>query len=84
VQEVYLRATEISRACGSCNHRAWLYKIATNRLQPVAANSRRTWKGRRAGDVAAALEAQRPFGIHGQIDRRLRVLVNQLPAKQSP
>jgi RNA polymerase sigma-70 factor, ECF subfamily len=85
VQEVYLRAfRNFSRLRAHTNHRAWLYKIAThcayNRLRQIRI-------GR--GKVAALANAESAIGSasdisasHRQIARRMRFLVNQLPAKQ--
>jgi len=85
VQEIYLRAyRSFSRLRADTNHRAWLYKIATN-----CAYSwwRQIQDGR--GKAAALASVAAAFGSasdisasHGQIDRRLRFLVNQLPARQ--
>ena len=85
VQEIYLRAyRSFSRLRANTNHRAWLYKIATNcaysRLRQI-----QDGRGKAAAlaSVAAALESAGDISVsHEQIDRRLRFLVNQLPAKQ--
>jgi len=85
VQEVYLRAyRSFSRLRANTNHRAWLYKIATNcaysRLRQI-----RDGRGKIAAlaSVAAATgSASDTAASDRQIDRRLRFLVNQLPAKQ--
>jgi len=84
-QEVYLRAyRSFSRLRADTNHRAWLYKIATNcaysRLRQI-----QDGRGKAAAlaSVAAALGSASDISAsHGQIDRRLRYLVNQLPARQ--
>ena len=85
VQEVYLRAyRNFSRLRANTNHRAWLYKIATNcsytRLRQIQ-------DGR--GKVAALASAAAAIGSASdmsasqrEIDRWLRSSVNQLPAKQ--
>lgn len=86
VQEVYLRAyRSFSRLRADTNHRAWLYKIATN-----CAYSRLRQMQHGRGKAAALASAVAALGSasdisasHGQIDRRLRFLVSQLPAKQN-
>jgi RNA polymerase sigma-70 factor (ECF subfamily) len=85
VQEVYLRAyRNFTRLRVNTNHRAWLYKIATN---CAYSRLRQIQDGR--GKAAALASAAAAFGgasdisaSHGQIDRRLRFLVNQLPDRQ--
>ncbi|MDZ4342379.1 MAG: RNA polymerase sigma factor [Candidatus Binatia bacterium] len=85
VQEVYLRAyRNFSRLRANTNHRAWLYKIATHcaysRLRQIQGGRR---KLAALASVAAALGSASDIAAsQGQIDRRLRLLVNQLPAKQ--
>ena len=85
MQEVYLRAyRNFSRLRANTNHRAWLYKIATNcaysRLRQIRDGRR---KAAALASVAAVAESASDIpASHGQIDRRLRFLVNQLPAKQ--
>ena len=85
VQEVYLRAyRNFSRLRANTNYRAWLYKIATNcaysRLRQIRDGRR---KAAALASVAAVAESASDIpASHGQIDRRLRFLVNQLPAKQ--
>ena len=85
VQEVYLRAyRNFSRLRANTNHRAWLYKIAThcayNRLRQIQGGRR---KLAALASVAAAIGSASDISApHRQIDRRLRLLVNQLPAKQ--
>ena len=85
VQEVYLRAyRNFTRLRANTNHRAWLYKIATN---CAYSRLRQIQNGR--GKVAALarvevaiVSASDISASNGHIDRRLRFLVNQLPAKQ--
>ena len=85
VQEVYLRAyRNFSRLRANTNHRAWLYKIATNcaysRLRQIRDGRR---KAAALASVAAVIESASDIpASHGQIDRRVRFLVNQLPTKQ--
>ncbi len=85
VQEVYLRAyRNFSRLRAKTNHRAWLYKIATNcaysRLRQIQ-NGRE--KIAALANAAAAIGSASDISAsRGQIDRWLRFLVNQLPAKQ--
>jgi RNA polymerase sigma-70 factor (ECF subfamily) len=85
VQDVFLRAYEsFSSIRPDSNHRAWLYKIATH-----CAYTRLTqMKKRRDKDVslkhsiteiATAIEAAPPCKT---LERRLRVLINELPARQ--
>ena len=85
VQEVYLRAYRtFARLRPDSNPRAWLYKIATNcaytRLNQTKKQSERlallkhaATEPAVAGDVSSHRAA---------MDRRLSVLMNQLPAKQ--
>ena len=85
VQEVYLRAyRNFSRLRANTNHRAWLYKIATN---CAYSRLRQIQDGR--GKVAALASVAAAFGSESdilayqrEIDRRVRFLVNQLPPKQ--
>jgi len=85
VQEVYLRAyRNFSRLRANTNHRAWLYKIATNcsysRLRQI-----QDGRGKVAAlaSVAAAIGSASDISAsQREIDRRVRFLVNQLPAKQ--
>ena len=85
VQEVYLRAyRNFSRLRAKTNHRAWLYKIATN---CAYSRLRQIQDGR--GKVAALASAAAAIGSASdmsasqrEIDRWLRSSVNQLPAKQ--
>jgi RNA polymerase sigma-70 factor (ECF subfamily) len=86
VQEVYLRAyRNFSRLRANTNHRAWLYKIATN-----CACSRLRQIQNERGKAAALASAATAIGsasdisaCQREIDRRVRFLVNQLPAKQN-
>jgi len=85
VQEVYLRAyRSFPRLRADTNHRAWLYKIATN---CAYSRLRQIHDGR--GKVAALASAAAAIGSASdmsasqrEIDRWLRSSVNQLPAKQ--
>jgi RNA polymerase sigma-70 factor (ECF subfamily) len=84
VQEVYLRAyRSFPRLRPKTNHRAWLYKIATN---CAYSRLRQMNDGRgKAAALASAAESGSASGAaasDGQIHRRLRSLVGQLPAKQ--
>lgn len=85
VQEVYLRAyRNFFRLRAHTNHRAWLYKIATNCAYSRLRQSRngREKVAALASGTAAIGSASDISESHGHIDRRLRFLVNQLPARQ--
>jgi RNA polymerase sigma-70 factor, ECF subfamily len=85
VQDVFLRAYEsFSGLRPNSNHRAWLYKIATN----CAYSQLRRMKHRRdkllslehsATDQETGTEVS---SLHKQMEQTVRNLVNRLPAKQ--
>jgi len=85
VQEVYLRAyRSFSRLRANTNHRAWLYKIATNcaysRLRQIQGG--RGKAAALANLAAVSGNAGDTLASHRQTGQPLRYLVNQLPAKQ--
>ena len=84
-QEVFLRAYQaFGRLRPDSNHRAWLYKIATN----CAYTKLRQIKDRRDGVLALEHSAPEvePAGDYSRLsesmERRVHILVNGLPAKQ--
>jgi RNA polymerase sigma-70 factor, ECF subfamily len=85
VQEVFLRAYEsFSGLRPNSNHRAWLYKIATN----CAYSQLRRMKQRRdklsfLKDSATEQEtASEVSSLHKQMEQTVRTLVNGLPTQQ--
>ena len=81
VQEVFLRAYQsFSSLRQDSNHRAWLYKIATN----CAFTKLRQMRNRRAKSLqlADSRVVCDPSPIRHSMQTRLRGLVNELPAKQ--
>jgi RNA polymerase sigma-70 factor (ECF subfamily) len=85
VQEVFLRAYEsFPKLRPDSNHRAWLYKIATN----CAYSQLRRMKHRR--NKLSSLEHSSTHqetgtevsSLHKQMEQTVRTLVNGLPAKQ--
>lgn len=80
VQEVFLRAYEnFSCLRPDSNYRAWLYRIATN----CAFTKLRQLKSRREKSLELNLPATGDSSpIRRSMQRELRVLINELPAKQ--
>lgn len=85
VQDVFLRAYQsFSRLRSNSNHRAWLYKIATN----CAYTKLKQTKDRRAKLLSLNESATKlPVASDSSSSRRImertvRVLVRQLPSKQ--
>jgi RNA polymerase sigma-70 factor, ECF subfamily len=85
VQEVFLRAYEsFAGLRPNSNHRAWLYKIATN----CAYTKLRQMKSQRDGLLsletsAAGLGAANGYSpVRKNLEQRVRALVNGLPARQ--
>ncbi len=84
-QEVFLRAYQkFASLRPNSNHRAWLYKIATNR-----AYSRLRQMKYQRGKLLSLKEAAGGGGAESDIsmprenmEQRVRLLVNRLPAKQ--
>jgi len=85
VQDVFLRAYQsFSRLRSNSNHRAWLYKIATN----CAYTELKQAKDRRA-KLLSLNESASEFPVAGDssssrkvMERSVRVLVRELPPKQ--
>ena len=80
-QEVFLRAYEnFSALRQDSNHRAWLYKIATN----CAFTKLRQMRTRREKTIELMNSAAvcDPSPIRHTMQKELRVLVNELPTKQ--
>ncbi len=85
VQEVFLRAYRAFAGLRpNSNHRAWLYKIATNcaysRLKRMKA--RREKFSALRGPAMAFTPASDPSVTREIMERKLRALVNELPYKQ--
>jgi len=85
VQEVFLRAYESFAGLRlNSNHRAWLYKIATN----CAYTKLRQMKSRRDGllsletSAAGFGAANGYFPVRKNLAQRVRALVNGLPSRQ--
>jgi RNA polymerase sigma-70 factor, ECF subfamily len=85
VQEVFLRAYEsFAGLRPNSNHRAWLYKIATN----CAYTKLRQMKTRRGGLLsleisAAGLDAANGYSpVQKNLTQRVRALVDGLPSRQ--
>jgi RNA polymerase sigma-70 factor (ECF subfamily) len=81
VQEVFLRAYEnFSALRQDSNHRAWLYKIATN----CAFTKLRQMRTRREKSIELMNSAPvcDSSPIRHSMQKELRVLVNELPTKQ--
>ncbi len=84
-QEVFLRAYQrFASLRPNSNHRAWLYKIATN-----CAYTRLSQMKYRRGKLSSLKEAAIGSGAgsdisrsRGNMEQRVRLLVNRLPAKQ--
>jgi RNA polymerase sigma-70 factor (ECF subfamily) len=80
VQEVFLRAYQAFTALRpNSNHRAWLYKIATNCAYTKLRRERLSARDELAAELLS--ETESPSFSDG-VERKVRVLVEGLPAKQ--
>jgi RNA polymerase sigma-70 factor, ECF subfamily len=80
VQEVFLRAYQAFTALRpNSNHRAWLYKIATNCAYTKLRRERLSVRDELAAELLS--ETESPSFSDG-VERKVRVLVEGLPAKQ--
>jgi|SRR5918996_601901 RNA polymerase sigma-70 factor, ECF subfamily len=81
VQEVFLRAYQnFSALRQDSNHRAWLYKIATNCAFTKLRQMRR--RREKSLDLLDSAAVCHPSPVRQSMQRQVRVLVNELPTKQ--